>query len=238
MLFSNLECRLPKNARLVVLAVVLLGVFAPVESAKPAPRAQESATASLPQQEEGWIAIKTEQGILFVWNEDGLYFSLSIKGKEIKPLEDPAHIFFGVDGHILQIQRTAIKIFAPDAKDKKLDDKAILAAHRDWEAKYIEDLLHSKLAVRTFNARLSNGAEASMWQFDMPQAANLTAQKELYLTLVAGDFILMLNSEATAEFSDADGRKFLLDTIATLKVSPTPIDVKKLIETIHAGNKP
>ena len=35
--------------------------------------------------------------------------------------------------------------FAPDAKDKKLDDKAVLAAHREWESKYLEGLLKSKL---------------------------------------------------------------------------------------------
>ena len=190
------------------------------------------------QQEDGWVAIKTDEGILFVWNVRGLYFSLSIKGKEIKPLEDPDHIFFSIDSRVLQIQTAAIKNFAPDAKEKKLDDKAILAAHRDWEAKYIEGLLHSKLAVRTFNTKLSNGSNALMWQFDMPQGMNAESQKQLYLTLVAKDYVLMLNSEATATMSDAGGRKFLLDTIATLKISPTPIDVKKLSESISAGSKP
>lgn len=191
---------------------------------------------SLPQ-DEGWATIKTAEGALFVWNAQGLYFSLALKGAEIKPLEDPEHIFLSVDGRVLQIQIAAIKNFAPDAKEK-LDDKAILAAHRDWESKYIEQLINSKLTLRTFNAKLSNGNDASMWQFDMPTGMNAKAQKQLYLTLVAKDYVLMLNSEASAAISDADGRKFLLDTIATLKFSPTPIDVKKLSESISAGNKP
>jgi hypothetical protein len=192
---------------------------------------------SLPQ-DEGWATIKTTDGALFVWNAQGLYFSLALKGAEIKPLEDPEHIFLSVDGRVLQIQIAAIKNFAPDPKEKRLDDKAILAAHRDWESKYIEQLINSKLTLRTFNAKLSNGNDASMWQFDMPAGINTQAQKQLYLTLVAKDYVLMLNSEASAAISDADGRKFLLDTIATLKFSSTPIDVKKLSESISAGNKP
>ena len=32
-----------------------------------------------------------------------------------------------------------------DSKDKNPDDKTILAAHRDWEADYISELVGSKL---------------------------------------------------------------------------------------------
>ncbi len=197
-----------------------------------------SPLATSPQQEDGWSAIKTDDGILFVWNQAGLYFSISVKGKEIKPLNDPDHIFLNVDGRLLQIQLAGIINFAPDAKEKKLDDKAILAAHRDWEAKYIEGLVHSKLTVQTFNTKLSNGADALIWQFDMPKEMNAEAQQQLYLTLVAKDYVLLLNSAATAAVPDADGRKFLLDTVATLKISSSPIDVKKLSESIRAGSKP
>jgi hypothetical protein len=192
---------------------------------------------SLPQQ-DGWVAIKTAEGMLFVWNVRGLYFTLSVKGKVIKPLDNPTHIFFIVDDRVLQIQLASIKEFAPDAKERKLDDKSILAAHRDWEAKYIEELVHSKLKLQTFNAKLSNGSDASMWQFDMPEGMNTEAQKQLYLTVVSKDYVLMLNSEATATMSDVEGRKFLLDTIASLKLSPIPIDVKQLSESIRKGVAP
>ena len=233
----DLVFRLLTLARLVLLFTLLLGAGFLVGPTHAWPRTLYP-LAMRPQQEDGWTAIKTDEGILFVWNQPGLSFSILLKGKEIKPLNDPEHIFFSVDGRILQIQLAGIINFAPDAKEKKLDDKAILAAHRDWEAKYIEDLIHSKLTVRTFNTKLSNGGDAMMWQFDMPKEMNAEAQKQLYLTLVAKDYVLLLNSESTASIQDADGRKFLLDTIATLKISATPIDVKKLSESIRAGNKP
>lgn len=223
--------------RLVLSFILLLGASLFVEPTNARPHNLNPLTTSL-QQEDGWSAIKMDEGILFVWNQPGLSFSILIKGKEVRPLNDPEHIFFGVDGRVLQIQLAGIINFAPDAKEKKLDDKAILAAHRDWEAKYVEGLLHSKITVRTFNTKLSNGGDAMMWQFDMPKEMNAEAQKELYLTLVAKNYVLLLNSESTAAIPDADGRKFLLDTIATLKISSTPIDVKKLSESIRAGNKP
>jgi hypothetical protein len=221
----------------VVLAVLIITGLAS-RPAQASARSTDQDVAASPQQEDGWAAIKTDDGILFVWNVRGLYFSLAVKGKEIKPLDDPEHIFFSVDGRVLQIQLAAINNFAPDAKEKKLDDKAILVAHRDWESKYIEDLLHRKLTVRTFNTKLSNGNDALMWQFDMPEGTNSDVQKQLYLTLVTKDYVLLLNSEAHANLPDGDGRKFLLDTIATLKISATPIDVQKLSNSIKERAAP
>jgi len=187
-------------------------------------------------EEEGWTAIATDDGLLFVWNARGLSFTLLLKGKEIKPFNDPEHIFFIVDGTALQIQLASIASFAPDAKDKKLDEHAILLAHRDWESKFIGELLHTSLKVQTFNAKLSNGRDAMVWQFDMPEAMRAESKKQLYLTLVQNDYVLLLNTEATASKADTIGRKFLLDTIGTLKISPTPIDVKKLSDSIRKSS--
>jgi hypothetical protein len=220
-------CRtIPAAVLLLVISFVSLGA------------ASKPDRVSTFEEEEGWTTITTVDGLLFVWNARGLYFTLLLKGKEVKPFNDPEHIFFNIDGTMLQIQLASIANFAPDAKEKKLDDRAILAAHRDWESKFIGELLQSSLKVQTFNAKLSNGRDAIVWQFDMPAAMKAEAKKQLYLTLVQNDYVLLLNTEATASTADTEGRKFLLDTIGTLKVSPTPIDVKKLSDSIRAGAKP
>lgn len=187
------------------------------------------------QQKDGWAAIKTDEGILFVWNVRELHFTLSIKGKEIKPLNDPDHIFFSVDGMVVQVQVASIAEFVADAKEKKLDDKAILAAHRDWETKFIEGLLGKTLKAQVFSARLSSGSDASLWQFDMPEGMNAEAKKQVYLTVVSKPYVLLLNCVATDTISEDVARKFLLDSIATLKISSTPIDVEKLSESIRKG---
>lgn len=227
-----------RPARLGLLLVALFGLGSPAHSASASqPFAFPAPTFSL-QQEDGWATIKRTDGLLFVWNLTDLHFSLAIKGADIKPLDDPDHIFFTVDGRVLQIHAAPIKEFAPDAKERKLDDRAILAAHRDWESKFIEELLHSKLRVQTFNVKLSNGGDASLWQFDMPEGTNADALKQLYLTVVRGDFVVLVNSEVTSTNPEEEGRKFLLETMATLKTSPTPIDVKALAESSRKGVGP
>lgn len=226
------------TTRLVSSMLAVLLTMTAVSSAKPTRPIDCVAHDVSFQQEDGWVAIKTDDGILFVWNVRELHFTLAVKGKDIKPLNDPDHIFFTVDGFVLQIQVAPIREFAPDAKEKKLDDRSILVAHRDWESGFIEGLLKTKVQLHTFNVRLSNGGDASLWQFDMPEGANAVDKTQLYLTVVREDGVVMLNCVATATTSEEMVRKFLLETMATLKTSPVPIDVQKLAESLRQKGAP
>jgi hypothetical protein len=227
---------LRKNILLTLgLAVIFASVTAQPTGARLAPYARPRGLLS---QENDRAAIKTADGFLFVWNRPDLYFTISIKGKVIEPLNDPDHVFFNVDGMVFQLQLASISEFAPDARMKKLDDKNILAAHRDWESKFVEDLLGKKLQVQTHNTKLSNGGDALLWQFDMPEGTNADAKKQLYLTIVSKSYVLLLNGVANANVSETTVRKYLLDTIATLKISAVPIDVKQLAESIRKGGAP
>jgi hypothetical protein len=216
----------------LIIAVALLQFVGPLVTPVSAWQPIKRSASVSQKQENDWAQIKTGDGALFVWNRSDIHFTLSIRGKEIKPLNDPEHIFFNVDGMVFQIQVASIAEFAPDAKEKNLDDKALLAAHRDWETKFLEGLLGKKLKVQVFSGKLSTGTEASLWQFDMPEGMNDDAKKQVYLTVVSKPYVLLLNSVATAAISDEVARKFLMDTMSTLKISPTPIDVKKLAESI------
>ena len=196
-----------------------------------------SIRADATSQEDGWTALKTDAGILFVWNRKDLSFTLLVKGNEIRPMDTSDNIFFSVDGLPFQIQSLPISNFAPDARKNKLDDKAILFAHRDWEAKFIaEELLHHKLTVQTSVVKLTNGSEAVIWQFDVPKEVGGDARKQLYVTVVSKDYVILLNSIVNDTVSEETVRKFLLDTINTLKVSDSRIDVKKLQESIRKGS--
>ena len=190
------------------------------------------------QQTDVWALIKTDDGMLFVWNINELHLTLAVKGKDIKRANESDHIFLAVDGKPLQIQTAEIRNFAPEAREKKLDDKAVLAAHREWESKYIGELLKSKLTLKSFSVNMSALGPASLWEFDMPEGMNTEVKTQVYVTLVRGDYVLMLNCEATTTTPEVEVRKFLLDTIATLKTSSEPIDVQKVSESIRAGRKP
>lgn len=191
-------------------------------------------------EEDKWTAIKTDAGILFVWNREGLHFTLAVKGNQIRPIEHPDNIFFSVDGLVFQIQSLPISNFAPDARKSKLDDKSILLAHRDWESAFLQnELLHSKVTVRTSNEKLSGGADVLFWAYDLPdQFKNPDAKAQMYLSIVAKDYVILLNSVVGATGSEDSVRKFLLETIKTLKLSNDPIDVDKLQEAIRKGIEP
>ena len=203
--------------------LVLFACVDPVRSAKP--------------QQEGWTALKSGDGVLFVWNRPDLGFSVDIKGNRIQPLNDPEHIFFDVDGIIFQIQSLPITDFAPDAKKQRLSIQSILAAHRDWESQFIsQQLLRTKLAIKSSNQNLPSGRELMLWQFDLPEnLRNSNAKTQVYLTTVAGDYVILLNSVIGEKGSDVAVNKFLLDTIATLKVSSKPINLKQLQESLRKG---
>jgi len=72
----------------------------------------------------------------------------------------------------------------------------------------------------------------------MPAGISEEAKTQLYVTVVREGHVVMLNCEATATISEEAARKFLLDTMATLKLSPVAIDVQKLAEAIRKGATP
>jgi len=191
-------------------------------------------------QEDGWTALKTEDGILFIWNWPNLGFTLSIKGSDIRPMDDKQNIFFVVDGMVLQIQSLPITNFAPDARKNKLDGKAILAAHRDWETRFLEnELLHQKIAVQSSLEKLTDGSEVLIWSYELPEGfRNPDAQKQVYATVIARDYLILLNGVVGEGGSEANVRQFLLRNLSTLKFSADRVDVKKVQEAIRKGGRP
>lgn len=192
------------------------------------------------QQENGINAVKTVDGFVLVWNQPGVHFTLAVRGKDIRPLTSTEHVFFNVDGVIFQVQSVATSEFMKDAQKKKPDDKSILLAHWDWESQFIESsLLGKKLKVQTAPQKLSNGSEALIWKFDMPEmpeGAQSSAKSQIYLTVVSGDHVILLNGVVEGEISEDTVQKFLLDTVSTLKASPKPINLRELQESIRKGN--
>ena len=226
---GTFRCRLSKTIVLGIFLTATLFVSAAVGHGRPGPHWDNL-------QENQSVALKTGDGVLFVWNRPGLHFSVLIKGKDVVPMDDRDHIFFTVDGVVLQIQSLPVSNFAPHAKRDQLDDKSILAAHRDWESSFLEtELLKTKVTVKSSNEKV-NGSDVLVWQYDLPAAfRNPDASGQIYVTIVAGDFVVLLNSVFSPTVSETQARTFLLNTMGTLKLSPGPFDIKKLQEEIRKG---
>ena len=187
------------------------------------------------QKDSGVSGIFLGNGYLMIWNLDDLHFTIEVKGKTVKPLDSRDHVFFQVDGIVLQLGPVAIKEFAKNAKEQKLSDQAILAAHRDWESDYIGNTLGKKLKVESSPQKLPNGGEALLWKYAMPEGISPDAKTQMYLTMVSGSHIVLLNGVVGPDMEESTVQKLLMDTAATLKISAEPIDVKKLSDTIKNG---
>jgi len=179
------------------------------------------------------LAIKTADGALFVWNQLSNNFTLAIKGKDVRPNNSTEDVFFKADGIILQIQSPAISGFINDKPGTKLTEQTILQAHRDWESEYAGSILKTKLKVQSSAERLKNGREALYWRFDLPEGFSRVEKSRVFLTTVSGDHVIVLNGSATTDVPEDRVRQYLFDTLATLTVSPTPFDLRKLQETIR-----
>jgi hypothetical protein len=184
--------------------------------------------------EQGGI-LKTDNGILIVWNEPNNNYTIEIKGNDIRPVPDRPFLFF-VDGKFLQMKTVAKKDFLKKAQMKDLDDKAILTAHRDWEAQYLGGVFKQTLKIDSLWQKLTNGMDALWWNFEMPRNEKGQAKKQVYLIISKGDHILLLNSAVTDKVDEGTAQQFLLDTMATLKINKKPLSLKKAQEQIMKGD--
>jgi len=194
-----------------------------------------SATNLLAQDDEQGGIIKTDKGILIIWNEPKNNYTLEIKGNEIKPIPDK-RIMFLADGKFLQLMTVPKKDFLKKAQKQDLDDKAILTAHRDWEVQYLGGVFKETLKIDSSWQKLSNGMDALWWNFEMPAKEKSQAKKQVYLIVSKGDHILLLNSVVTDKVDEKTVQQFLTDTMATLKIYKKPLSLKKAQEQILKDN--
>ena len=190
-----------------------------------------AAVGARAQTEEPSGMIKTAKGILVVWNEPGNYYTVEVKGQTIRPAEQP--LLFQVDGFFFQIQTAEKKAFLKDASDKSLDDKAVLAAHRDWERDYISGVIKKDLKVDSVWLKGPGDRDVLAWSYDMPFVQDAqTAKKQLYLAVVKRDHVFLLNSAVTAGDDEKQIRQYLVDTMNTLTSSDKPLNLQKASEQI------
>lgn len=194
------------------------------------------AGSSAADQGNGIAAIKTEDGFLLVWNQPNDYFTLEIRGKKIRPLESTEHVFFNVDGIVLQIQSVAVDTFLKDAGKAEESPQSVLEAHRDWETKFIQDSLHRKLNVQSSALKLKDGSEALLWRFAMPKGIKSDAKQQLYLSVVNGGNVLLLNGVMTGKHKEEAVQRLLVNTVETLQKSAKPFDLLELQESVR-GNR-
>lgn len=169
-----------------------------------------------------------------VWNEPGNYYTIEIVGRSIQPVQ--GELLFSVDGKFFQIVTTRIKVFLKKDDGKSPEDQVILARHQKWESDYLYETLHTKLKIDSSVVKLPNGKTALAWGYDVPKLTeSTTVVKQLYLTVVKGDRILLLNTVVEKGDDENIRKQFLIDTMTTLRPSDKPLSLKKAGEMVLKG---
>jgi hypothetical protein len=179
--------------------------------------------------------IRTKTGVLLVHNEAGLNFTLALTGKDIQPMDSQDHIFVKIDGRVTQLHTVSIAEFAPELKDRKLNDWLLLERHRDWEADYIGNALGTKVKVTSEVLTLNQNRPALFWSFPVPAEVDKQTKSQLYLTVVSGKQVIMINCAVQTNDYEALVRKFMIEAMNTLKLSDKAIDVQAVQEAIRKG---
>ena len=126
------------------------------------------------------------------------------------------------------------KAFLKD--DKLRDDRSVLGAHRDWEGDYISEQLGRKLDITSEWVRLSNNNDALFWSYKMPPRDDPNASRwQLYLSVIKGNFVFLLNGATTGNQDEKELKALLLATMNTLKPSDKPLSLEKASEMVK-GN--
>ena len=191
----------------------------------------DAATPANPEGDYRSGAIKSPSGYVLVWNQPNNYYVLEIRGKDVRQTSTERKLF-SVDGKFLQVVEAAVAPIIQAAGGQKLPDKAVLEAHRDWETKFLESEYKSKLKIESSWQKLANGKDALWWMATVPESIKTNVKKQVYLTVVQGDYVLMLGGAVTEVTDESAAQQLLLTTIETLKTSDKPTDLQKLRDAI------
>lgn len=173
-------------------------------------------------------AITTDYGLLFISNSKEKSFTLEIRGKNIEPLKGGNNPAFIVDGKLLQVVLAATKDFVTDVE--KLKEEEILEKHKIWESEYLGGKFGKKLDLKMENVKVKD-FKTLFWGFERP-LANEKYDRDYLLTTIVGKNVLALSTSVLVGEKVSDYQKFLVATLATLKISDEPFDIQKLADEI------
>ncbi|MGB7203696.1 MAG: hypothetical protein WBD16_15735 [Pyrinomonadaceae bacterium] len=181
-------------------------------------------------------AIQTQTGLFIIWNEPNNNFTIEVTGKVVERIPNK-NLAFLIDGKFLQIVTAFKKDFLSDKqKEQKLDEKSILSAHLSWESTYLEKTIGEKLEINSEAITLSNSKNAVLWSFLVPKKDQGEVKRQVFLTTVKDESVLVLNGAVTSKVGEDAVRQFLLQTATTLTIRSKPLTLNEAKELASKMN--
>lgn len=122
-----------------------------------------------------------------------------------------------------------------------IDDISILKTYMVSETKYYTGIFKEKLNLMMALVEISKDKKAIIWYFDIPdnlqkqqvqqvQPEMIPAVKQVFISIVVGDFVYSIVTTQFKGRSFDDLKKLLLDSIMTLNYNKGQIDLNKLCD--------
>lgn len=119
-----------------------------------------------------------------------------------------------LNGYALQFIIINKKSFAKEEYDT---DLKLLIAYALDESKYLSEALKTKLNVQFRKSPLSNGKDALLWYYEMPELMNQQVKQQIYVNTIIDDKIIGFASPQFSDQKFETVRDFLMDSISALK---------------------
>jgi hypothetical protein len=178
--------------------------------------------------------IKDEDGMIVIWNQSPPYFKVKVEGRDVAGYGSE-YLMFTVDGVMLQIQSTALREFCPDESLK--DPEAILIAHRDWECRYMQDVLRTKCTLRSWTGRLTDGSPVLYWDVTPDKAPSNGATTRVFCTRYKDGSVITTNSVETADVNLDRAKNIAFYAISHIDFSNDKFDMKKIQEQLQVRKR-
>jgi|GEM_PF-3793528 len=204
---------------------------AKAEAAEASPRTVEKQQPGGPL--EGDVAgIKDSDGMVIVWNRSTPYFKLKVEGNEFAGY-GPGGVWFKVDGVVLQVKSTETTEFCSATPAKS--PEAVLLAHRDWEYRYMQEVLGVKCALQSWAGKLDDGTPILYWDVTPETTSSEGASKHLFCTRFLDGSVVVLYSVETKDVSLDRAKNLIFFGITHIEFSKEKINFQNLQKELAAG---
>ncbi len=174
--------------------------------------------------------IRTAYGFVQVFNHKNSHFSVKVKGKNVRTINN-GNISFMADGKLIQLLSIPIKglNLASDANTETILRKTMQSEMQNAES----DLKIKLDATQKMEPSQANGKYLH-WSFEHPTKNNQVRRvlEEHYLAIPCKDRVLIISGVVTNQHNSSEVIALLKSTLNTLQIANDPIDLNAIRATI------
>jgi len=170
----------------------------------------------------------TKEGTTVYSNAGGDFFTFKIGGQKATGFKKNNNFFLNVEGKGVQVNVVALSEFLSSEEIKKdTNELDIIKKHSQFELNYIQDMMKMQLDVKSEHKRCKNGRLILVWSFDMPkmpEAKDNTVKRQLLVTTVVRNHVLVLDGIIVNENDYDEFYSLLENCMNTVELHKTPFE--------------